>query len=478
VVNILNEFASCPDFVTTGGNLRSFWRSGVVLFMRQIARYMGVVFILMAMFGPWLDSAGARSSLDDAIDIAIELSDLESKGRASALYRHLHSDAKAIIPESAVVGWYESDFFPLQPQPISEIVSAQFVDWTWGVTGQTYMNTAEISFVQPFGSGSSTTYQQETVRLVEDEGEWRWFFGRSAEFVNEQIARFPDDSVRTASRSTDRRTGQSTQRSSSDTGSRRSQRSSSGCTLVELYPGYPMSRGVVTGMLANWGGLGDWACLEDLERMNPGFDIEAEDRANVAAARELGINGNPEDWLWENWLQIEAERGLPLQCYSCVMSTTGIMPLTTTVQVDPTDPRVIAGLWNGWESYTYRALAFIAYQGHIPNAPELLEAIAAILENESQPGRTYFTVPDAARHALAFGGYTFVPPTANPLDQEFIIVHAFVAPSRYVPPPIMSAQISLLNEGTANWRADRLRGETRSLREYLVDFYASKGIEY
>jgi hypothetical protein len=63
----------------------------------------------------------------------------------------------------------------------------RFVEWTWPVTGKTYPITAEVSFRQPFANG---TVAEEVVRLVQDaNGEWRWFFGRSREFVDEQIAR-------------------------------------------------------------------------------------------------------------------------------------------------------------------------------------------------------------------------------------------------------------------------------------------------
>lgn len=163
--------------------------------VRKLLKYLSFLIVLTSMILAPL-SAGpvqARTNADDAAEAAIKLSELESKGRATGLYRRLHPDAKEIIPESTVVGWYENDFFPLDPQPISEIVSVMFVDWTWGVTDQVYMHTAEVTFVQPFGVGSNATFQEETVRLVEEDGEWYWFFGRSREFVDEQIARFPED---------------------------------------------------------------------------------------------------------------------------------------------------------------------------------------------------------------------------------------------------------------------------------------------
>lgn len=157
-------------------------------------------------------AAQSQRDADDAAQVAVELSQLESDGRASDLYRRLHPDARRIIPESAVVGWYETDFFPLDPQPIIEVTKVEFVTWTWPVTGKSYRNTAEVSYVQPFGSGSNVTYTEEIVRLVEDGGDWHWFFGRSPEFVEKQIARFPGSQESASTRS-------STTRQSTDSAS-------------------------------------------------------------------------------------------------------------------------------------------------------------------------------------------------------------------------------------------------------------------
>lgn len=80
----------------------------------------------------------------------------------------------------------------------------------------------------------------------------------------------------------------------------------SGCELVELYPGYPGYIGYVMSV----DGVGDHACLEDLEDEDRSFDRKAEDDANLKAARSLSINGGSELWTWENWMAIEAERGM------------------------------------------------------------------------------------------------------------------------------------------------------------------------
>jgi hypothetical protein len=121
---------------------------------------------------------------------AVYLSQLEAAGDLDTLYDWLHPDAQAVIPEAAVTGWYESEWLPRGPEPIA-VTGVEFADWTWEVTGETYPNTAEIAYEQPLGDGSVV---RDVVRLVQDDqGLWRWFFGRDRPFVEEQIARFASD---------------------------------------------------------------------------------------------------------------------------------------------------------------------------------------------------------------------------------------------------------------------------------------------
>ena len=111
----------------------------------------------------------------------------EAEGDFNALYDWIHPDAHAVVPRSAVVGWYENVFAPLDPGVI-EVTGITYGAWTWPVTGVTYPGVAEVSFRQPFSDG---TVVDDQVRLAQDdEGRWRWFFGRSQAFVDEQIARF------------------------------------------------------------------------------------------------------------------------------------------------------------------------------------------------------------------------------------------------------------------------------------------------
>ena len=87
-------------------------------------------------------------------------------------------------------GWYAAEWLPRGPQPI-DVISVDFGEWTWEVTGKTYTNVAEITYEQPLGDGSTV---RDVVRLVQDDQQvWRWFFGRDRSFVEEQIARFAGD---------------------------------------------------------------------------------------------------------------------------------------------------------------------------------------------------------------------------------------------------------------------------------------------
>lgn len=132
----------------------------------------------------------------DPIAAAVAQSNLEVTGNVYPLYQRMHSDSRGEVPLYAVEYWYDRSFLPLGPEVIQP-TGVRKTAWTWEVTGVSYANTAEVSFTQSFADGSTA---EDVVRLVEQDDEWRWFFGRTRAFVDEQIALagadvFPDQTA-------------------------------------------------------------------------------------------------------------------------------------------------------------------------------------------------------------------------------------------------------------------------------------------
>jgi hypothetical protein len=163
--------------------------------MRRLAAVL-ILFVLLVPSKPFhaagaaVVAAAAQNREADGIaaaNVAVELSVLEGTSDFHGLYDRIHPDAHAVIPRAAAIGWFQNEFAPRGPG-VSTVTGVRFVSWTWAVTGETYPYTAEVSFLQPFTDGSVV---QDVVRLVQDEnGEWRWFFGRSRDFIDEQISRY------------------------------------------------------------------------------------------------------------------------------------------------------------------------------------------------------------------------------------------------------------------------------------------------
>jgi hypothetical protein len=90
-----------------------------------------------------------------------------------------------LIQRHVVIRYFTEVFQPRQPQP-AVATGVTYKDWTWGVNGTTYPNTAEVAFTQEFADGVIT----DVVRLVQHDGAWCWFFGRDAAWVEQQVRRF------------------------------------------------------------------------------------------------------------------------------------------------------------------------------------------------------------------------------------------------------------------------------------------------
>jgi Putative neutral zinc metallopeptidase len=136
--------------------------------------------------------AQADDPLVEAADVARALSRLEADRDFDALYQRMHPDALAVVPRSAVVGWYESFFTDRETGEltVTEVVPEP---WTWGVTGTTYDDAVTVTYVQPYTVAGVTDDVIGEVHLVPFDDDWGWFFGASRSFVDEQLALYGDD---------------------------------------------------------------------------------------------------------------------------------------------------------------------------------------------------------------------------------------------------------------------------------------------
>jgi hypothetical protein len=237
--------------------------------------------------------------------------------------------------------------------------------------------------------------------------------------------------------------------------------------------------------MSHWGGTGDYVCLQELEAVDRRFGREDEDRANERVARSLGINGTFQDWTWENWMLIEAERGLPSSCYTCLMFNTSESPYNPDVLPERDDPRLFIGFpftrvaidqitqeLFGQASpssafysddYMFRAEAYFQL-GTTANAPEILAEMTDKLYAASQPGVEYYSYQNAIDVILERGGYTWVTGDMSPDDQIFVAVYALWVGIKFVDPLIRESYINNFMAVVSDWQFTGYRG---SFREYL-----------
>jgi predicted metalloprotease len=126
----------------------------------------------------------------EATFAAQEILRLAAERKFNAMYDRIHPDAHAIIPRAVAVGTFE-EVYSLVQAGQAKITDVQFGKWTWGVTGKTYDNAAQVTYQMPYvdENGKQQTLTDD-MYLVKDGAEWRWFFGATKEFVDAQIARF------------------------------------------------------------------------------------------------------------------------------------------------------------------------------------------------------------------------------------------------------------------------------------------------
>jgi hypothetical protein len=235
-----------------------------------------------------------------------------------------------------------------------------------------------------------------------------------------------------------------------------------GCTMVELRPGYPGYRGNVTGVMGHAGGSADYDCLEKLVEIDPKFDKVREDRANQAAATALGITGSPDLWVWENWMQIEAQRGWLPSCYACLMVDDASTPFNSGVQAAHNDYRNIVGFMGqtsaisttainlGFDSmtvgrtvdllgddYVLRAKAF-AVAGPSANALQLQKAFSEVVSTMWTVGAPYLGPEHIGTVVFRWGGYILTPTGTAPLDQTLTMYYGLVSAEVTYPELIIS----------------------------------------
>jgi predicted metalloprotease len=137
-------------------------------------------------------SLAQSEDLAAAGEAARELSLLEADRDFDALYERMHPDSRAVVPRSAVVGWYVSFLAGREAGELT-VTGVVAEPWTWQVTGETYNDAVTVSFVQPYWVAGVRSDEPGVVHLVLMDGEWGWFFGASRAFVDEQVALYGDD---------------------------------------------------------------------------------------------------------------------------------------------------------------------------------------------------------------------------------------------------------------------------------------------
>jgi len=157
-------------------------------FLLLLALIVSTVVLPLAATGQVAAQSDERN-LREATFTAGEILRLAYERKFNAMYDRIHPDAHAVIPRVAAVGTFELIYEQNQAGEAT-ITGSRLTEWTWGVTGKTYPRAAEISFEQPYvDSNGNPQLLKDNMYLVKD-GEWRWFFGSSMEFVQQAIAQF------------------------------------------------------------------------------------------------------------------------------------------------------------------------------------------------------------------------------------------------------------------------------------------------
>ncbi len=160
----------------------------MVRFLTRLAALLMVV----ALLGAPAPFTTAQSSLTDeeiaAVEAAQRILRLAVDRQFNALYDYIHPDAAEIIPRAAAISAFE-EIYGAAGVGDATLVSIQMGPWTWGVTGKEYPRAAAVEFTQPFtNEDGETEVLEDTMYLVEDNGQFKWFFGSDPEFIEWVLA--------------------------------------------------------------------------------------------------------------------------------------------------------------------------------------------------------------------------------------------------------------------------------------------------
>ncbi len=138
---------------------------------------------------PTVTATQATERERSAADAAYAFFELAAAGQYNALYDVIHPDAHAVIPRVVATGAFEEIYALAQPAR-AVVIDVQLGPWTWPVTGVRYEDAATVFYDQPYQENGQTRTLESEMYLVEVEGEWRWFFGTDAAYVEEAIGRY------------------------------------------------------------------------------------------------------------------------------------------------------------------------------------------------------------------------------------------------------------------------------------------------
>jgi hypothetical protein len=107
-----------------------------------------------------------------------------------ALYAIMHPDAQAEVPFEAMACWYVDTYgLPGRANDKTvfrtDVTEVAFGDWEWAVNGETYL-AAAVSYRQEVGTAAEQEEIEGTAHLVEEDGQYRWFFGISRASLDAQ----------------------------------------------------------------------------------------------------------------------------------------------------------------------------------------------------------------------------------------------------------------------------------------------------